>query len=189
MVQKVLAAIRIEVEHLDGFDEAFKSLVMEEARAGLSGIATEIGTLERQQHSLVRAIDNYTQAIGELGTSAALLNSLRKAETQLADLNFRLQRLHRAQGEQLPNLPDAEEWKAIALDAFQDIETGSPDFARLMRELISGIHVYPFRLIDGGLPVLRAKFTLNLMAFLPTPSRLPCATTAFQRGVDRRPIR
>jgi site-specific DNA recombinase len=181
MVRKVLNAIRIEVEHLHGFDEAFRSLVMEEARVGLSEIAAEISSMERQQQSLVRAIDNYTRAIGELGTSAALLNSLREAETQLADVRFRLQRRQLTQAEQLPELPDVEAWKSLALEALQDIDTGSPDFARLMRELISEIHVYPFRLIDGGLPVLRAKFALNLMAFLPTTSRLPGTTTALMR--------
>lgn len=183
MVQKVMAAIRMEIERLDGFDEAFRALVMEEAKAGLSGIATEISTLERQQRSIVKSIGNFTQAIGELGTSPALLSSLREAETQKADVNFRLERLRRSQRDQEPALPDAAEWKAIAHQAFEDIDTTSPVFARLMRELISEIHVYPFRLIDGGLPVLRARFTLNLMGFLPNSSRLPCAISVFQRAL------
>lgn len=49
-----------------------------------------------------------------------------------------------------------------------------------MRELIPEIHVYPYRLIDGGLPVWRAKFMLNLMRFLPASSRLPGPAAAFQ---------
>lgn len=180
-VQKVLASIRAEIERLDGFDEAFRSLVMEEAQASLTEMVAEISRLEREQGSLVRSIDNYTRAIGELGLSPALLNSLREAETQLADLNFRLQRLKQVQVERIPQLPTADELKALSLEAFQDLETSSPAFARLMRELIPEIHVYPFRLIDGGLPVLRARFMLNLVGFLPTSSRLPEALSAFQR--------
>lgn len=180
LVQKVLAAIREEVERLEGFDEAFRTLVLEEAQAGLSELASEISSLERQQRALLRSIEHYTQAIGELGTSAALLNSLREAETQLADLNFRLQRSQQLQTEQLPALPDAEELRALARAAFADIDTTSPAFARLMRELVPQIHVYPFRLLDGGLPVLRARLTLNLLGFLPS-SQLPGAATAFQR--------
>lgn len=181
LVQKVLAAIREEVESLEGFDEAFRTLVLEEAQAGLSELASEISSLERQQRALLRSIEHYTQAIGELGTSAALLNSLREAETQLADLNFRLQRLQQLQAEQLPALPDAEELRSLVREAFADIDTASPAFARLMRELIPQIHVYPFRLLDGGLPVLRARLTLNLLGFLPASPRLPGAVTAFQR--------
>lgn len=181
-VYKILAEIRLEIERLDGFDEAFRSLVLEEARAGLSEMATEISSLERQQRTLCRAIDNYAQAIGELGMSSALLASLRAAETQLADLKLHLQRLKRAQVEQTPELPTADEFKILALDAFQDIDATSPTFARLMRELIPQIHVYPFRLIDGGLPVLRARFSLNLMGFLPLESRLPGSPSAFERA-------
>lgn len=181
MVQKVMAAIRNELECLAGFDEAFRRLVMEEAKAGVSEIATEISLLDRQEGKLVRSIEHYTQAIGEFGTSVALLNSLREAETRLADLRFRRQRLRADQAKQAPELPTAEEWKELARSAFQEIDTTSPAFGRLMRELIPEIHVYPYRLIDGGLPVLRAKFTLNLVGFLPTSSRLPEALSAFQR--------
>lgn len=56
--------------------------------------------------------------------------------------------------EQLPNLPETEEWKKLALEAFEDLETTSPVFARL---------------------------TVNLMAFLPDSSRLPGPATLFQR--------
>jgi site-specific DNA recombinase len=181
MVQKVMAALRNELECLAGFDEAFRRLVMEEAKAGVSEIATEIRLLDRQEGKLVRSIEHYTQAIGECGTSVALLNSLREAETRLADLLFRRQRLRAEQAKQVPELPTAEEWKELARSAFQDIDTTSPAFARLMRELIPEIHVYPFRLIDGGLPVLRARFMLNLVGFLPTSSRLPGALSAYQR--------
>lgn len=180
MVQKVMSAIRNEIEGLDGFDEAFRSLVREEARAGMSGIVTEISQLDRQEGKLVRSIDHYAQAIGEFGTSVALLNSLREAETQLAELRFRRQRLRAEQTKQTPELPSADEWKKLAHAAFQEIETTSPAFARLMRELIPEIHVYPYRLIDGGLPVLRAKFMLNLMNFLPASSRLPGPAATFQ---------
>lgn len=180
MVQKVMSAIRNEIEGLDGFDEEFRTLVREEAHAGMSGIAAEISQLDRQEGKLVRSIDHYTQAIGEFGTSVALLNSLRETETQLADLRFRRQRLRVEQARQSPEFPTAEEWKELARSAFQEIETTSPAFARLMRELIPEIHVYPYRLIDGGLPVLRAKFMLNLMKFLPASSRLPGPAAAFQ---------
>lgn len=181
MVQKVMAAVRTEIQRLDGFDEGLRRLVIEEAQAGVSEIAAEISQLDRQDGKLVRSIDNYTQAIGEFGTSVALLNSLREAETRLADLRFRRQRLQAEQTKQAPELPSADEWKELALAAFQEIETTSAAFARLMRELIPEIHVYPYRLIDGGLPVLRAKFTLNLMNFLPAASRLPGPAAAFHR--------
>lgn len=180
-VRKVLAVILAETERLDGFDETFRSLVIEEAQAGVEDIADEIVRMDGQQRSLARSIDNYTKAIGELGMSPALLNSLRDAETRLADLNFRLQGLKKAQLAQIPAVPTADELRILAHEAFLDIDVGSPAFARLMRELIGDIHVYPFRLIDGGLPVLRAILSLNLMAFLPCKSRLPGTAFSFER--------
>ncbi|MDB5348598.1 MAG: Recombinase [Schlesneria sp.] len=180
-VSKVLAAILGEVERLEGFDETFRCLVIEEAQAGVKEMAEEIARVDSQQRSLARSIDNYTKAIGELGMSSALLNSLREAETRLTDLNFRRQGLKKAQLAKIPAMPTADELRTLANEAFLDIDVGTPEFARLMRELISDIHVYPFRLIDGGLPVLRAKLSLNLMAFMPSKSRLPGPALSFER--------
>lgn len=180
-VEKVLAAILAEMECLEAFDEAFRCLVIEEARAGVKEIADEIARMNGEQRSLVRSIDNYTKAIGEIGMSPALLNSLTEAETRLADLNFRLEGLKKTQIAQMPELPTADELRTLAHEALLDIDINSTAFARLMRELITEIHVYPFRLIDGGLPVLRAKFSLSLMAFLPSESRLPKTASSFDR--------
>ena len=179
--QNVLEAIRKEVECLDGFDDEFRRLVMEETRAGLAGIVAEISSMERKVQALNRSIENFTQAIGLLGSSESLLNSLQTAETERADCRLRLQRLKKSQSQQLPKLPHANEWKSLVHEAFQDIDTSSPAFARLMRALVPEIHVYPFRLIDGGLPVLRARLTLNLVGFLPESSRFPGDMSVFQR--------
>jgi len=94
-------------------------------------------------------------------SSESLLSSLRDAKMERADCRLCLQRLKQSRTQQLPNLPQADEWKTLAREAFQDIDTSSPAFARLMRALIPEIHVYPFRLIDGGLPVLRVCLTLK----------------------------
>lgn len=180
-VQRVLASILVATEQLEGFDETFRALVIEEAQAGLKGIGDEISRMEGQQKTLVRSIENFTKAIGEVGTSQALLHSLGEAEARLADVSFRLQDLKKAQKSQIPEVPTADELRMLAHAAFLDIDINTPAFARLMRELIGEIHVYPYRLIDGGLPVLRAKLSLNLMSLLPSKSRLPGVASTFER--------
>src|SRR5262249_33697010 len=56
-------------------------------------------------------------------------------------------------------LPSAAEVKALARQAFDNLAAESPEFGRLLRRLILRIEVRPYRLCDGGSPVLRAHFT------------------------------
>lgn len=181
IAQRALDAIRREVEALDGFGEHFHETIRQESVAAQEGLSQEIDALERQEPILVRSVANFTGAIGEVGFSQALLSSLKTAETQLADLRLRLQRLRTTRSEQMPQFPDPEAFKEIALAAFRDIDISSPQFWRLMCDLVSDVIVYPYEMIGGGHPCLKAVLQVNLLSFLPSPYRSLGTMTGLQR--------
>ena len=63
-------------------------------------------------------------------------------------------------------LPTAAELKQLAAESFEKLAHESFEFAKLMRQLIPKIVVFPFRLYDGGHVVLRAKCRLQLSHLL-----------------------
>jgi hypothetical protein len=71
------------------------------------------------------------------------------------------------------HLPAIETLKSMAFDALGDLAPDSPEFLRQMQQLIPQIWLYPFRLLDGGLIVLRAQFTLNLTPLVKGVGQCP----------------
>src|SRR5207248_8719616 len=66
------------------------------------------------------------------------------------------------------SLPTVAEIKQRAGEAFGTLAPTSPEFGRLLRGLIPRIVVYPYRLCDGGHPVLQPQCTLRLASLLPS---------------------
>jgi hypothetical protein len=66
-----------------------------------------------------------------------------------------------------PAVPTVAEVKRLADQAFEKLAVTSPEFGRLLRQWIPHVVVLPYRLCDGGHPVLRAHFTLRLAPLLP----------------------
>jgi hypothetical protein len=55
----------------------------------------------------------------------------------------------------------------MVLKNMQSLAKNSQEFGRLLRQLIDRIIVRPFQHCDGGSPVLRAYFELNLASLYP----------------------
>ena len=69
----------------------------------------------------------------------------------------------------------------MAAEAFADLAQGSPEAGRLARRLIPRLEVRPYRLCDGGTPVLRAHVTLDLVPLVPNADVLEGRNSALQR--------
>lgn len=179
--RNVLQALRDEMEQQEGFDASIYEAVHEEVLALQADVHAQIEELKREEMDLSRKITNLTDAIARLPASESLLVRLEEAESRSKEVRLRLQSLERTKSEQAPSLPNIDELKSLAREAFQDIDISSQDFARLMRGLISEIHVYPYCLIDGGGPVLRAKLMFSVTSFLPNPPRICNQLPSMQR--------
>src|SRR5262249_5001473 len=66
-------------------------------------------------------------------------------------------------------------------EAFGRLAVASPEFGRLLQRLIPRLVVRPYRLCDGGHPVPRAHFTLQLAPLLPRAPGLERLAAVLER--------
>ena len=164
--EKLSRAILREIEALPGSESTFSDLLNAEVdriRVAQGGRRVE---LDRLREKLDRQLANITAALREAGPSTILVEELKALENdrdRLHQEQAALDRLPR----QMITIPSLAVLKSRAAKAMADLAVSSPEFGRLMRRLIARIEVFPFRLVDGGTPVLRARFTLDLVALIP----------------------
>jgi hypothetical protein len=70
--------------------------------------------------------------------------------------------------DEVPELPSIEVLKEKAREVVGQTDFADPAFGREMRVLLPRIEVFPFRSLDGGPVVLRARLTVNLASLLGT---------------------
>jgi DNA invertase Pin-like site-specific DNA recombinase len=163
---RLMGAIRREIIALPEFDLVLRAMVEEESRNGTGEQERLRGELVIRQAALERQLANLMGAIREAGHSPSLLQELARLEREKSDVAEQLQGLERA-SKQVLRLPTVAEVKALAEEAFGQLALTSPECGRLLRRLIPTIVVKPYRLRDGGHPVLRAHFTLALTPLVP----------------------
>jgi hypothetical protein len=177
-----MAAIRREIAALPDFDPVFVRIVEEEQRCGASDQQRRRQELAARQAAVEHKLANVVAAIQAVGHSATLLEDLTRLEREKADLIEEGQGLERAANQRL-RLPTAAEVKVLAEEAFGQVALTSQECGRLLRRLIPTIVVKPYRLRDGGHPVLRAHFTLTL-APLVSDGLPPALQGALQRPLE-----
>jgi hypothetical protein len=177
--RKLIAAIRAEVAALPDFDPVLLQLVQEGLRDGQQAQGRRQQELARQQAAAEREIGNVLAAIREAGHSSSLLEELTRLEKQKSQLALEQQAGRRSQSPvRVPAMADV---KAFAFEAFAKLAVTSPEFGRLLRRLIPRIVVRPYRLCDGGHPVLRAHFTFSLVPLLHAAPGMERLAPALQR--------
>jgi hypothetical protein len=95
-------------------------------------------------------------------------------------LQFECQQLQKA----IPppaELPSVLEIRKAFEATFVIMAFESEDFADAMRKIIDRITVFPVQLCDGGNPVLRARFEVNLARYLPESYRVPSLEAQLRR--------
>ncbi|MFO0878156.1 MAG: recombinase family protein [Gemmataceae bacterium] len=177
--QKMITAIREAIGALPDFDPVLVDMVREEQRR-------QHGDSDRRQKELAgrlasaeREIQNVLAAIRAGGHSPALLEELTRLEGLKSQIAWEQQQ---AASSATPSpVPSVGEIKSLAEQAFVNLAVTSPEFGRLLRQLIDRIVVTPHRLCDGGHPVLRARFTLRLAALLPESSGFGALDAVLER--------
>jgi DNA invertase Pin-like site-specific DNA recombinase len=164
--RQLIAAIRAAIASLPDFDPAVLRMVQAELREGLGARGRQRQELARQVAEVERALQNVLAAVRDAGHSPSLLEELGRLEGEKARLGRQEQEMARAPGAGVA-VPTAAEVRRLADAAFETLAVTSQEFARLLRQWIGRIVVLPYRLCDGGHPVLRASFTLRLAPLLP----------------------
>ena len=180
--RKLADAVLQAVRALPDFDPAFQTMVAEEVERlrGVQGGRRDL--LESRQTSIDRQLANVRAALREAGPSPSLIEDLRQLEAQRDGVLGELADLDRVP-KQMISIPPPAELKQRALDAFATLAADSPEFGRLMRQLIPRIAVFPHRLVDGGRIVLRARFPLDLVALVPEARGLAGLSEVLRRDL------
>jgi len=164
--RKIAAAVQAEIESLPDFDEAFLTMVNQEALRADGAREGRCAKLANQVSHLERQIQHLVAFIREGDTSARIREELRTAERELASVQMDRKQFEDAPVEAV-TIPAIDEVKRIASESLGSLAAESDEFSRLMRSMIPRIVVYPHRLCDGGKIVLRARFRLQLSQLLP----------------------
>jgi len=164
--ERIGAAVFQEIEQLPDFDEAFIEAVSAESKRLDSDRAERQAQLSAQAHKLEREIANVMAFIRGGDSSSRVRVDLTRLEEQLQLIQREAQRLEKTPPDAI-SIPPVSEIKAMARTALSGLAKESPDFGKLMKLIIPKIIVFPVRLCDGGLIVLRAKFRLRVSNLLP----------------------
>ncbi len=132
-----------------------------------------------------REISNVVKFVREGTSCASLRDELARLEADKRELQQKRNAFSKRPRRPLV-IPSMDELRARAANAFNNLAIESPEFSRVMGRLISAIHVFPFRCIDGGSIVLRARVALNLVPLAPELDGLsqPCDILRPQFVVD-----
>jgi DNA invertase Pin-like site-specific DNA recombinase len=159
--RRLMEAIRREIASLPEFDPVLMHMVEEELRRGAGDADSRLQELAARQASVERQIANLVAAIRDMGHSPTLRQELTRLEVVRADILEETRGLQLAATQEV-RLPTVAEVRALAGEAFGRLALGSQEFGRLLRQLVPSLAVRPYRLLDGGHPVLRAHLTLTL---------------------------
>ena len=176
---KLAHAIMAEVEQLPGFDDALLMKLRAELAEQQTARQSRLQDFDREQRKLERERDNVISAIREGGYYEALDRELKRIESDLQDLAAERDQLASAPASEC-ELPSIEVIRSQTRELFADLAISSPEFQRRVKRLVPSIEVFPYRLLDGGHPVLRAKVTLDLVATLDVPT-IASAVPSLQR--------
>jgi DNA invertase Pin-like site-specific DNA recombinase len=180
--RKIMAALRAEIAALPDFDPTLLQLVREALRDGQDAQGRRQQELARRQATTEREMANVLAAIRAAGPSESLLEELTRLEEQKKQIAWEQQQAQRRSQGPL-QVPPMAEVKALAFQAFEKLAVASAEFGRLLRRLIARIVVRPYRLCDGGHPVLRAHFTFSLAPLLSPAPGMDRLAPAVQRSL------
>jgi site-specific DNA recombinase len=163
---KIIIAIEKEISSLKDFDKILLKEIAKELRNSKSTASQRQRKLQTQQDANTKQMKNILAAIRETGHSASLIAELKTLEATKAQLTYELSSILTTT-DLIPKMPSMEEIKAMVLESMRSLAINSQEFGRLLRQLIDRIVVRPFQHCDGGSPVLKAYFELNLASLYP----------------------
>ena len=163
---KIITAIEKEISSLKDFDKILLKEIAKELRNSKSTASQRQRKLQTQLDANDKQMKNIIAAIRDIGHSASLIAELKTLEATKAQLAYELSSILTTT-DLIPKMPSMQEIKTMVLKNMQSLAKNSQEFGRLLRQLIDRIVVRPFQHCDGGSPVLKAYFELNLASLYP----------------------
>jgi hypothetical protein len=162
---RLASAVLDFAESVPGFDETFLAKARALALSRRSDRAERLRRLDQQIGQVDRELVKLVDAVATVEFSPALRAKLKETEDRKIRLEGeRDDLLH--QPDDVPELPSIEELKERARAAVGRMAFADPAYGRLMRQLVPKIELFPYRLLDGGAVVLRARLTITLAPLL-----------------------
>lgn len=173
-----------ELEKLPKFDETLLSVMKEEAEALTDERVVRRGELEKRLRETESSLASLMKVLIKMPDSEAVLAQLSSLEKEKKSFELELRDLRRAAPPAF-ELPSVEVLREEFRREASSITGESPEFCRLMRKIIPGeIVIRPYKAVLGNVVVCRAKFALNLGAFLPKDQRTPAIEAALTRSLE-----
>jgi len=177
--RRVATAVLAAVESLPEFDDAFRAKVEAAAGARRAGRDEALRRLDRELAQAERELANVINSLAQVGFSAALQTRLAETESRAARLRAERADIDR-QPDDVPVLPSVGELKERARAELGRMAFCDPAFGRLMTALVPRLEIFPYRPLDGGAVVLRARAVINF-----APLAAPAAGTALGGLITR----
>lgn len=166
--KKILDAVHREVENLPAFDDAFLTLVHDEAARCDEDRKRKLEALREEVEQLQGQIDNLVDALANGIESSSVREKLQEYEASLRSRSYSLGELQRTRPDVF-EIPPLEELKQLARASLQDLaESCDWEHQQAVRRMIPKITVFPVQCLDGGKVYLRARFSVNLANALET---------------------
>jgi hypothetical protein len=179
MTESIFAAIEV----LPGFDPCLHEMLREEISQKNDLLDRRVEEIERRLMKTNREIENVMAFIRSGSKSAAVREDLERLEDDKSQLEDKRDRLLQ-QPRTIPVLPAMDEIKQLARAAMERQLDDPYAFGDLMRSWIPRIVVTPYRLVDGGQIVLRARLQLSLVGLLPDAQHLQGVEETLCRQID-----
>ncbi|QDV55343.1 recombinase family protein [Rosistilla oblonga] len=183
LAQAVATRVFAEIETLSDFDSDLVRQIHAEADEWRARQNTDLRQYHAESARLQREIDNLANAIADGLESPTVRARLASAEREQNKLKDTISESTDNAPEAIV-IPTADQIRALARKTFLGLSVDSPEFGRIMREVVTDFYVLPYRLIDGGQISPRCVFTLNVAALQGVRIPAELAAPSIQAVVD-----
>lgn len=164
--ESIVLAILDRIERLPNFDDEFRQRVEAQARVKIDESYHEEARARADECALTAKLDRLVEYMLLSPQSESLTSKLRELECRLVEIRSERAEI-RSRRAGTPEMPAAAELKDRVRNAITSVARDDPEFARVMRKLVSQILIYPFQPMDSGRVVARAHIKLDLTTILP----------------------
>lgn len=169
--EKLCAAISRQLELIPEFDSLLLAEAVAEAEAQAVVGQERIKDLKCKLLATDAKLTRFTKAIETHGASPTIMAAIKRLEEEREVLASEQQEIE-SRPKATIIAPSASEVREKVSEALIAVLSHDPVAMRLLHSLIPKITVFPYRAIDGGHIVLRARLDLNLAAIDPTLENL-----------------
>jgi site-specific DNA recombinase len=181
--ERLSQAVLNEIAALPDFETRIGAMIKEEWEAIEAAGRQELKSVDAKIQTVERRLENLVRVLSDAQGSPTVVDELKRLEAEKAHLESRREEVTQAPE---PNfkLPTMSEIRRLAKKEIGRLAIDSPEFARLLRQLLPSILVYPVKLVDGETYGLRAKADMNAAIFATAASSFDVVQSHLQTTIE-----